>query len=305
MSSLPQSLPSNPQYQNPLPPRAPSVLLQGPPGTGKTHSIVTIMEQGVETFYICTEPNGLETLLDAMRKRKIDPSLLHYKIIEPSRPGFTTLHHMARRITEMGFDSLSKLGPTERSNAQFLTLISTLNDFIDERTGQGFGPVSKFPSNVALVLDSLSGVNIMAMDLTIGDKVTAHVGEWGIAMNMLDKLILSLTSNLSCMFVLTAHIEPERDEITGGTKLMSATLGRKLAPKIPRFFSEVILTHTEGDVYYWSTSNPQIDLKHRALPRYNKLQPSFKPILENYQQRLAFLSSQPMLSLPSPGGAAA
>jgi hypothetical protein len=209
---------------------------------------------------------------------------------------------MATKITEMGFDSLSKLGPTERSNAQFLTLISTLSNFTDDRTGQTYGPVNKFPPNVALALDSLSGVNIMAMDLTIGDKVTAHVGEWGIAMNMIDKLLLSLTSNLSCLFVLTAHIEPERDEITGGTKLMSATLGRKLAPKIPRFFSEVILTHTEGDTYYWSTSHPQIDLKHRALPRYNKLLPTFKPIIDNYQQRLAFISQEPQLALPSPQG---
>jgi hypothetical protein len=260
------------------------------------------MEQNVELFYICTEPNGLETLLDAMRKKKIDPALLHYKVIEPSRPGFHTLYAMATKITEMGFDSLSKLGPTERSNAQFLTLISTLSNFTDDRTGQTYGPVNKFPPNVALALDSLSGVNIMAMDLTIGDKVTAHVGEWGIAMNMIDKLLLSLTSNLSCLFVLTAHIEPERDEITGGTKLMSATLGRKLAPKIPRFFSEVILTHTEGDTYYWSTSHPQIDLKHRALPRYNKLLPTFKPIIDNYQQRLAFISQEPQLALPSPQG---
>lgn len=287
-------LPSSPQS---LPPRAPSVLLLGPPGTGKTHSLVTIMEFGTELFYICTEPNGLETLIDAMRKKGIPADMLHYKIIEPSRPGFHTLQAMASKITEMGFDSLSKLGPTERSNAQFITLVNTLSNFSDERTGKAFGPVNKFPSHVALALDSLSGVNLMAMDLTIGDKVTAHVGEWGIAMNMIDKLILSLTSNLQCLFVLTAHIEPERDEVTGGTKLMSSTLGKKLAPKIPRFFSEVVLTHTEGDSYYWSTSHPQIDLKHRALQRYNKLLPTFKPILEAYQQRLGFLDSQPSLPL--------
>lgn len=279
-----------------LPPRAPSVLLLGPPGTGKTHAITTVMEAGLELFYICTEPNGIETLIDVMKSKNLSPDLLHYKIIEPARPGFHSLHSMATRVTQMGFDSLSKLGPTERTNAQFLTLVSTLNNFIDDRTGKSYGDVSKFPPTYALAIDSLSGLNIMAMDLTIGDKVTAHQGEWGIAMNMLDKLILSLTSNLKCLFILTAHVEPERDEITGGTKLMSATLGRKLAPKVPRFFSEVVLAQTEGASYLWSTSHPQIDLKHRSLPLGNKLPPTFKPIISAYQARLAYL--QPSAAAP-------
>lgn len=274
---------------NPLQVRAPSVLLQGPPGTGKTHSLSSIMESGTELFYLCTEPNGLETLLDVMKKKSIPPSMLHYHVIEPNRPGFTHLLSMATKITQMGFDSLSKLGPTSRDNAQFLTLIATLGNFTDQRTNQSFGPVDKLPSDKAFALDSLSGVNIMSMDLTIGDKVTAHQGEWGIAMNMIDKLILSLTSNLKCLFILTAHIEPERDEITGGTKLMASTLGRRLAPRIPRFFSEVILTHQEGSTYLWSTSHPQIDLKHRALPLSGKIPPSFKPIIDNYKSRLAFI----------------
>ena len=131
------------------------------------------------------------------------------------------------------------------------------------------------------------------MDLTIGDKVTAHQGEWGIAMNMIDKLLLTLTSNLQCLFVLTAHIEREMDEVTGGTKLMTSTLGRKLAPKIPRFFSEVVLTSTEGGKYYWNTTSANIDLKHRALPLGQKLNPSFAPIIAAYNQRIAYLKGQP------------
>jgi hypothetical protein len=51
---------------------------------------------------------------------------------------------------------------------------------------------------------------------------------------------------------------------------MVSTLGKKLAPSIPRFFSEVVLatTETKGDQksYYWSTNEANTILKDRSLP---------------------------------------
>lgn len=251
------------------------------------------MEAGYTLYNIVTEPNGLETLINAMRERNVPPERLRYRVIEPAREGFGTLMEQAVKVTQMGYDTLSKQSPTTRAKAQFLQVVATFQNFTDDRTGTSFGDVSQLPPQCAVSLDSLSGLNLMAMDLTIGDKVTAHQGEWGVAMNMLDKLLLSLTSNLKCMFVLTAHVERETDELTQGTKLMVSTLGRKLAPKVPRFFSEVVLTSTEGGKYYWNTTSAQMDLKHRALPLGQKLVPSFRPIIDNYNQRLAYLSTQP------------
>ena len=244
----------------------------------------------MELFLISTEPGGMETLVDVMRKKNIPANRLRCRMLDPARPGFDTLKLMAQNVTMMGFESLAKQAPTERRNAQFIEVLSCLSDFQDDFTGARFGPVTNFdPSHHAVAVDSQSGLNIMAMDNTIGDKVTAHQGEWGVAMNMLEKLIHALTSNLKCLFVLTAHIEPERDEITGGIKLMTSTLGRKLAPKIPRFFSEVVLTKTEGANYFWSTNEPNIDLKHRTLPHLNKIKPDFSPIIEAYKSRVAYL----------------
>lgn len=277
----------------PPPPRGPSVLLTGPPGTGKSYSLVTIMEAGYPLYLIVTEPNGLETLITAMQARSIPPDMLRYRVIEPAREGFDSLFKMSVMVTQMGYDSLSKMGPTERSKAQYLNVVSTFGNFVDDRTGASHGPVDHLPANCAVALDSLSGLNLMAMDLTIGNKVTAHQGEWGVAMNMLDKLLLTLTSNLKAMFVLTAHVERETDDNTRTSKLMTSTLGRKLAPKIPRFFSEYVLTSTEGGKYYWNTTSAEMDLKHRALPLGQKLAPSFKPIIDAYNSRLEYLKTQP------------
>src|SRR6185436_3611992 len=115
--------------------------------------------------------------------------------------------------------------------------------------GKSYGDVTKFGSSQALVVDSLSGISSMAMDVTIGDKVTANPGEWGIAMRALDKFLLTCTSDLKCFFVMTAHTEREEDQITGASKVMASTLGKKLAPQVPKYFSEVVLAEaeTKGD----------------------------------------------------------
>lgn len=268
--------------------RGPSILLLGPPGGGKSTSLATLIEAGLTLYCIVTEPNGLEALVDQMARKGLSPDKLRYRVIEPAREGFDALGDMAQQVTQMGYDGLSKMQPTERSKAQFLQVIAACRNFRDDRTGQEYGNISALGPDSAFALDSLSGLNLMAMDLAIGNKVTAHQGEWGVAMNMLDKLLLTLTSNLKCTFVLTGHVEPERDEITGSVKLMAATLGRKLAPKIPRFFSEVVLAY-HTDRYYWSTTNPNIDLKHRSLPSHAQLAPTFSPIITAYRERLKSL----------------
>ena len=272
--------------------QAPSILLMGETGAGKTHSIRTLISNGLEVFVIGTEPNFLDTLLDATDPNAIHR--LHWRAISPARVGIKGLQDMVKKITQMDFDSLSKMRPDAgRATAQLVTVLSTLEDFKDDRTGKSFGSVESWNSGRALVIDSLSGLNLMAMDLTIGNKVTAHQGEWGVAMGTLEKLLLNLCSNLKAFFVLTAHLERETDELTQGSKLMPSTLGRKLAPRLPRFFSEVVLAYREGDKYYWSTAQTGVVLKHRALPLGAKLDPSFGPIVQAHLTRVASIARQP------------
>jgi AAA domain len=270
----------------------PSVLLMGGTGSGKTYSLSTLMESGLDLFVIVTEPTGLDSLLNAVKDKKLDIEKLHWKAITPARAGFDNLTAMAKNVARMDFEGLAKLKPTPgRDKAKFIDLLSTLADFKCDRTGKSFGPVDSFGPTNALAVDSLSGLNLMAMDLVIGDKVSAHQGEWGVAMNMLDKLLLSLTSGLKCTFCMTAHLEREVNEVTGGQQIMASTLGRKLAPKIPRFFSEVAMAYRDNTSYYWSTTAVNTDLKNRSLPFSPKLEPNFKPVVQGYLDRVKLSQS--------------
>lgn len=274
--------------------KPPSVLLMGESGSGKTDVIATLIEAGLEVFIIVTEPNGLESLIDSIARRKLDINRLHYRVISPARSGFKRLLELATTVSVAGFDALSKMQPTnQRSMGRWITVLEALDSFTDDRTGQSFGDVTKLGPTCAVVVDSLSGLNLMAMDLTIGDKVTAHQGEWGVAMGLLDKLILGLTSDLSSLFVLIAHIEREQNEVTGASNVMASALGRKLAPRLPRFFSEVVLAYSDATGYHWSTDQVNTTLKHRALARASKLPATFLPIVEAWRARVAQVKTEP------------
>jgi len=265
----------------------PAIMLMGAAGVGKTHSLSTLAEAGLELFVIATEPTGIESLIDVFEKKKLSLDKLHYKQITPSRAGFGDLTNMANKIGIATYESLTKLPPQgDRSKARFIQLLATLSNFTCDKDGVNYGPVDQFGPSRVLVVDSLSGLNLMAMDLAIGDKPTAHQGEWGIAMGILEKLLNSLSSGLKCMFVLTTHLEREADEVSGSTKLMASALGKKLSPKLPRFFSEVIHAYRDGPNFYWSTLSTSVDTKARTLPLADKLPPTFVPLVEAYHRRL-------------------
>lgn len=268
----------------------PSVLLMGTSGSGKTYALSTLVETGLEVFLLITEPHGLETMLDVAAAKRLDISKLHWHYVGPARPGFQSLENMSKLISVSNQKDLADMKPTMRTDVAFAKLLATCLDFKDDKDGKAYGPVDKFGPERVFAVDSLSGLSAMAMDNTIGDKVTANPGEWGIAMRLLDKFILLCTSDLKCPFVLTAHIEREEDPLTGATQTMASTLGKKLAPQLPKFFSEVILAHTitEGDkrTFWWSTNTSNTVLKNRALPISSKLQPDFRPIIEAYNARL-------------------
>src|SRR3990167_4786085 len=98
---------------------------------------------------------------------------------------------MANKISLMGYDDLSKLktGIEKKDYQQFMLLLRTMANFQCQRTGEAYGPIDSWDATRAFAVDSLSGVNRMAMDMMIGAKPTAHQGEWGVSMNAEERLI--------------------------------------------------------------------------------------------------------------------
>lgn len=287
----------------------PSVLCAGTPGSGKTDAIATFIEAGIETFVISTEPDGVGSLIDSMTRRKLDMNMLHWTSCLPATPGWSALGDMITTIGTMGFESIQGIkngvGKTE-TRKPAMNLLNSFSNFVCERDGKSYGDVSTWWPDRALVIDSQTGVAMISWMLTLGYKPAAHQGEWGVAMNFIEQLLLKVTSDRNCFFAMTAHIEREVNELTGGMQVMVSTLGRKLAPKIPRFFSEVVLAKKITNVqdktakWTWSTTDINMDLKNRSLPIGTELVPSYVPVVEAYRKRFGLAGG----TTPQPPGAA-
>lgn len=269
-------------------------LLMGPAGTGKTHAIGTLVDAGIEVFYIALEP-GLESLLGYWVDRGLPvPPNLHWHTVKAPDASFTELLDVATKINTMSLEMLSKLQDTNRSKYnQFRSLYEVLNNFTDQRTGESFGPVDKFDTTRAVAIDGLTGVNTASMLSVIGGKPVRSMPDWGLAQQQVETLLNKLCNNMRCHFLLLAHVEREKDEVLGGIKLMVSTLGNKLAPKIPALFSDVILTVRQGSKWNWDTANPMADLKTRNLPVSQDIQPSFAQIVKKWQARDAAVRGTP------------
>ena len=200
--------------------------------------------------------------------------------------GLDVLIQNAKNINSMSYESLSKMqDPNRMKHNQFVKLLSMLNEFTDERTGESYGSVMQWESDRAIAIDGLTGISRAAMSLVVGGKPTKAQNEWGVAMDQIEILLRMLCDSCRCHFILISHVERETDLILGGSKISPSTLGQKLAPKIPPMFSDVILTVRNVDKWVWDTANPQADLKTRNLPIQSNNPPSFQPIIEKWRNR--------------------
>ncbi len=259
--------------------RGSNTLLVGASGSGKTYSVRTFIDAGITTLVLFTEPS--EVLDDISCEQG-----LHTHYVGPAEPDWDAMLDSADKINKLSFKALTSLTDINKGEyAQFLEVIRTLGNYKCERCGKEFGPVDKLDSTYAIVVDSLSGLNIMAMDLVVGSKPVKSMGDWGVAMDNLERIITKLCSSTSAWFVLTAHLERQVDEVLGSTQLMVSVLGKKLATRVPRFFSDVILCKRNGKEFSWDTAEMNVDLKARNLPIQSGITPDFKQIVDTVRNR--------------------
>lgn len=255
------------------------VLLMGDAGTGKTHSLRTLVDAGLEVFAIFTEP-GMDVVAD------IPSDKLHWNFVSPSTVSWAAMLDSARKINTVSFKMLAEMPHINRGeHAEFMTVVSTLANYVDQRTGTVFGPVDNLDQGQVLWIDSLSGLNTMAMNLVAGSKPVKSPGDYGVSMDNLENLLEKITQDLKCHVAIVAHLERESDEQTGGSSMMVSTIGKKLAPKIPKLFSDVIHAIRSERNFVWSTITPNTILKARNVPWADNLPPSFVPLINNWRAK--------------------
>lgn len=281
----------------------PSTLLVGAAGSGKTTSIATLLLCGVKVFVIVTEPDGIASLLDACERLGASLENLHWAECRPQSAGWSDLRDMVTKVNTMdqkGLADLRDLGKSAFRPAA-MRFLDNLANFTSDKDGRQYGDVTKWDDNTCLVIDSLTGWSILGFSCTVGYKPTANPGEWGIAQNFIFNMLQKINNDRQCFFTLTAHQEKEMDENVGIKKLMVSTIGAKLAPKIPTFFSEVVQCQRLEGGFYWTTTSNQIDLKNRALPIGVKLEPDFAPIVEAYRKRKQRVSASVFTTVDATG----
>jgi len=261
-----------------------NVCLMGSSGAGKTYSVGTLVESGLEVYALMLE-SGIESLIKYFtdKKQPIPPNL-HWKVISGGGSTFADMRDGVDKINRMTFESLLKYSDPNRSkHTQYLKIIETLGNFVDDRDGKSYGPVDSWGSDRVLVIDGLTGLSNFAMSNWMGGKITRDQKDWGIAQNSLEQILRMLCDGCRCHFVLLAHIERETDPVIGGTKIMMSTLGRALAPKIPAMFSDVILATRTETSWVWDNRAGNADVKFRNLPYSATNKPDFRPLLEQWK----------------------
>jgi len=251
-----------------------NILVEGPIATGKTTSLRTIIkETDKELFIIATEP-GIATILEDLPEDRC-----HWHYISPAKIDWATIEMNARLVNSQNADFLQKTpGANRHEYQQFLELLSTCANFVDDRTGKEFGMVDNFEEDKVLVIDGLTGLSKITRQLVVGPKIIMSLPEFLLAQETLLTFTDKLCSDLKCNFVLISHTAREKDEISGGTHITIDTIGVKLAPKVIIPFDEVIAAYKDDKKFRWKTLDGEMDLKSRVLPLTADLQPSFGQI---------------------------
>lgn len=270
----------------------PKILLEGPSGTGKTHALGTAVDWAaaqnppLEVFILFTE-NGLESLLGYWRDRGLEvPRNLHYHVAMTKTLTLASLMDGADKVGKLSYDALTKMQDGGRSsNNAFHKILSACANFPDDRTGLKFGSVDSWGSDKIFGIDSLSELGNAAMKMVIGNKPTASPSDYGVSQNNLMNFLRLCTQGIAATFIITAHVDRQTDEITGGIKLMTKAIGKAMANDIPQLFSDVIYCVREGTNWYWDTAAGNVDVKTRSLPISSKIKPDFGQIMDKWTNR--------------------
>ncbi len=269
----------------------PKILIEGPSGTGKTYALGKLVEwaaeNNTEVFALFTE-NGLETLLGYWRDRDLEvPANLHYHSTLTKPLALDQLLKAADNVGKLSYESITKMVDANRGgdNNAFYKILQACSDFPDDRSGKKFGPIDAFGIDRIFVIDSLSELANAAFKMVIGSKPTASMPDYGVAQNNLMNFLRLCTQGLRCTFVMTAHVDRQQDEITGGIKLMTKAIGKAMSNDIPQLFSDVIYCVREGTNFYWDTAAANVDVKTRNLPIASKQAPDFRIIMDKWKNR--------------------
>lgn len=288
------------------------VLLEGATGTGKTDVIGTLVDwcamqtPPIEVHVMLLE-RSLETILgywtepkprNNMKARPIPPNL-HWRDLVTKPVTLARMIEGAQNIGKLTYEGITKLQDMNRAIGNpFEAILEATSQVTSDRRGdegKKYGAVDSWGTERVFIVDSLSELSNAVSKMIIGAKPTMNQGEYGVGQNNLMNYLRLLTQGCRCHIVMTAHVSREKDDITGGVKLMTRAIGAAISGDIPPLFGDVIYTWREATSWYWDTVNPNVDLKTRYLPLEPKIRPDFAQIMDKWRARNAAASLVPTI----------
>lgn len=279
----------------------PKILLEGDSGAGKTYALGTIVDwaeaNGYKVRVLFTE-NGLETLLGYWRDPPLGtngqpiraprpiPDCLAWYVFKDQPFDIKTLKAAANKVGILSYEALTKsIDPDRAAHNSYEKLLGVMADFVDDRTGEKLGNIGEWDNKVIFAIDSLTELAIICMKMVIGNKPTAAPPDFGVGQNNLINLLRYLTQGFDPTVVITAHLQRQTNELTGGVSLMVKAIGKALGDDIPQLFSEVLYAKREGSEWFWDTAAIGVTTKTRYLPISAKIQPNLGRVMDGWVKR--------------------
>lgn len=260
-----------------------SVLLYGRPGSGKTFSLPTaLLAEGAEALlYLGLDPGGEAALWKSAEAHKVREKV-HVALRPPSVATEGDLRTMISTLATRSLEDILRRPPTSgrrEAEKRAREIVDLLENFKCDCCNREWGPISSTPPSISFAIDSLSGLNDIALALVSGLSPVRSQPQWGAAIEFERQLISNILRTKRGLFILIAHAERETDELSGAAEVAPGALGRKLPQTIGREFSEVVLAERDGRKFKWSTIPSRAMAKARVLPLEGELAPSFEPLM--------------------------
>lgn len=265
-------------------------LLFGDSGDGKTHAIRSLLRQGLTPIVLATEP-GMRALAKCDNAAcavcagvPAAAPAIPWAYVPPTAGDLGILIEQATLVNTRDQKFLCSINDTQRSKNynQFTLVLKTLEKFVDS-TGKEWGNVAQWSTDRVLVIDGLSSLGDMAMDLFTGRRPLYDKSDYQVAQRAIKNLVVYLTCQVRCHVVLIAHLDSGED-IMGRPKGTVFSVGRKLAPELPRLFDDMPFAYRKGDKFFWSTATFGMASKGRNLPIKEDMAPDFGAIVESWKR---------------------
>src|SRR4051812_29730713 len=160
-----------------------NILIQGDIGTGKTTAFRTLLPAYIVEDGKGTKPFtglGLSRVGVITLEPGIDAALgpnlctgpldvgIHVRNIPPLDIGWDIMVKYAKLLNTLSLDKvLETTDPDKPKYRQFLEVFESMADFTCDLCGENFGPVDEWSEDMAIGLDSLTGLTTVARQLVV------------------------------------------------------------------------------------------------------------------------------------------